>query len=441
MPFDELDVTDEEFAARLPDALNATADRFPAPSADLVPSAVQRGRRLRLVRNAQVGGGAVLALAALGGVLAGTGVLGAAPGVRHDVLPAASSATPSAVPTPSASVTEQDMIRTLERLLPPGGTVSRAAGRGSAAAGVDGSPFAQLTYTDAHGGTSGIDIDIARPGPWNAQQDGCLPVEVRPYDQCAVRTLPDGATAVEDKSYTYPSGHTGQRRWTSDVWTVGGAHLSVEEFGGGGEKGSTSSADPVLSLARLTAIADSLSWAKAIAAVPAPRSYVTPTTTPGGAAGGAGAGAGSHPGPALSGAKMWSALRALVPSRYVLTSPNVQDGLVQAVLDDGHGRNMIEVDDQRGMADKSLITYMACQPDESDCTSHTLPDGTIVKTYTQTGTSGAVSRIFDTLHQDGHRVLVRETNSYSENGPVTRPAPALSTAQLQAIAFSDKWGS
>lgn len=423
-----LDQHDDRFEEQLPAALGVAADEFPLPGPDLVRRATARGRRLRRIRIAQVGATAVaLTVVAVTGTVIGTGALGGGSnGTPQAVGPATqphSTTGPATRPVGSA-VSDQDMIDTLKSLLPPGGTVSEASGRGTDSG--DGTLSAQLTYRLGHG-TSGIDISLSRliPNiPRDQQGDGgCVPVEIHPYDVCTTGTLLDGSTLSTTKSFTYPNSNHGQRRWTAALTTKAGAQLFVEEFGGGGEKSSTSSAKPVLTTTQLDAIVTSPAWAKAIGSIPVPEP--TPPSDENG-------------GP--SGAQMTAAITALLPKGGVLTDWDASTGLVEVVYNDGHGRNMIQVDAQENMG-ALLADHMGCADAHGYCEATTLADGTKVKVTKQPSEKGgsAVAWQVDTLHPDGRRVSVMEFNSYAQAGPVTRPRPALSLAQLQAIALSPKW--
>lgn len=427
------DGPDAEFERRLPGALSGAAAAFPPHSPDLVSRAADRGRRLRRMRAVQVGAGATLALAAaVSGALVGTNALGAHGGSPQPVGPASSHGS-SLAPDPSEpsvpSVSAQDMMRTLESVLPRGGSVSNASGRGTEPGQEQASPTAQLTYTDAQGSTSAVDIRISRMDPSipaDQQIESCLPVEVRPYDTCTSTRLRDGSTLYTTKSFTYPSSNSGQRRWYVELVTAGGARLDLDEFGGGGEKGTTSGVDPVLSTGQLASIVENSAWAPVINAIPVPAPL--PDTS-------------SGPQQTLSGPRMSSVLTSLLPKGGTVSDVSASADLIQLVYDDGHGKNMIEVDVQDNMT-KALTPIMGCaSPGSTSCQSLTLADGTKVKLTKQPSETGgsAVVWIVDTLHADGRRVAVRECNSYAESGPVTRALPALSMAQLQAIALNLQW--
>ncbi|WP_018547525.1 hypothetical protein [Streptomyces sp. LaPpAH-108] len=405
MPADAHDA----FERRLPAALDDTAQALPPLPPGLLERAARSGRRRRMWRAAQVGGGAVLTVAALGGVLAGTGVLGG-------------TGTPAAVPGRTAPaptslapyVSGDDVAATLRSLMPKSGTVSRVSGEQR-----PGSLSAELVHTGARGTSSQLDLTISR----QPQADGCLPVEARPYDTCTKKRYPDGSVLYSTKSFTYPNNPDGQRRWYVEYVTADGVQLFLEEFGGGGEKEPASGVDPVLSLDRLGAVVRSPAWRTALASLAAP--------------------ADTEPAPARSGVpatgRMGSVLTALLPKGRI-SDVNSSPGLVQVVYDDGHGKNMVEVDVQADR-NEALAEEMSCGKDQPICHSEVLADGTRVKTTRSPSEKGGDAVVWqvDTLRRDGLRVLVREVNSYAEAGPVTRPMPALSLERLRTMALDRRW--
>ncbi|MEU4150518.1 hypothetical protein [Streptomyces sp. NPDC026659] len=409
MPTDANDA----FERRLPAALDDAAHTLPPLPPGLLERAAQRGRRRRMWRAAQVGGGAVLTVAALGGALVGAGVLGGA-GTPAAVPASIGPAAPASAPgSPVPSVSGNDVAATLRSLMPKSGTVSQVSGTRTPDA-----LSAKLVHTDAGGASTALDIMISRQ-----QAGGCMPVEVRPYDTCTTKRFPDGSVLNSTKSFTYPSSPGGQRRWYVEYITGDGVQLSLEEFGGGGEKESATGVEPGLSLDQLGEIVRSPAWRTAIASLPAQDS--------------------AEPGPREEGMpsadRMTSVLTALLPKGHV-SDVNSSPGMVQLVHDDGAGKTMFEVDVQPNRAEL-LARRMGCDGGPLVCDSGVLKDGTKVKmtrSHSEKGGKAAVWQV-DTLRPDGLRVLVREINSYAEAGPVTRPAPELGMERLRVIALDERW--
>ncbi|MEV5344082.1 hypothetical protein [Streptomyces achromogenes] len=413
---------DEDFETGLARALRRTAGEFPPPAPDLVRRSVGRGRRKRLFAAVRTTAAAAAVVAAGGGLLA-VGPLGGHGDGTPERLRTGTQARVTGQPSSPkpAPPSGAEMIRTLTALLPPGGTVSAATGRDTQAGPGIVWPMAQLTYTTARGSTA-LDVTLTRPAPGipagQESQGGCLPVQVRPYDRCATEKLPGGAVLTTVQSFTYPNRDTGQKRWYAVLTTADGAEVTVQEFAGGGEKEASGPADPLLSLAELSAIVRSPRWESALAALP------TPPRAPGTGREG------------VPGDRMTRVLKSHLPRGGTVSDVNAGDGLVQLVHDDGHGRTMVEADAQYDMAD-ALAGHMGCAGVAGDCRSETLGDGTRVKTVRGQSEKGGSAQVWqvDVLYPDGRRVVAREVNSYAEAGPVTRPRPALSLELLRGIAL------
>lgn len=418
----------EDLEVRLTHAMSCATSEFPPHSADLVRRSIAQGRRMRLFGATRIAAVTAFALVTVGGTLMATDAFGSrgddgTPDQLRAGAPVGSTEQPPSL-GPS-SISGDEMTRTLEGLLPPGGTVSAASGRGSQAGGPAVWPTAKLTYSTANG-ASGIDITIARLEsgvPADQQgQGGCLPVEVRPYDKCTTERLPGGAVLNTTRSFTYPNSDTGQQRWYVVLTASDGAQLTVQEFSGGGEKGSSSGADPLLSIAQLTSIVRSPVWSKAIAAVLASEEAPSASASTGKKR--------------VPGARMTRMLKSHLPQGGTISDLNASDGMVQLVYDDGHGKNMVEVDAQYDMT-ALLAGHMGCADVSGECEATTLTDGTQVKKVRghSEKDGSAVVWLIDTLHPDGRRVVAREVNSYAESAPVTRPQPALSMDELLSIGL------
>ncbi|MBM9504812.1 hypothetical protein [Actinacidiphila acididurans] len=315
-----------------------------------------------------------------------------------------------------------ELIETLKGLLPPG-RIS-----GEPAPDMPGYRTAEITYTDSRG-TSGIRLWLRRltPGiPRDQQARGqCLPIEDRPYDVCRTTTLPGGSTLTTIQSRVRPTVNTGQRVWSAILDTKDGAELIIEEYGGGPEDRSPNNeAIPVVPIDQLASIATSPAWRRALGSIPTPapetRHPVSPVAGP----------------PAN---RMRSALLALLPKSGTLSDLNAGTSSAEVVYDDGHGKNEVAVTAQYNMG-AMLHNDMTCAARHTtSCTAHQLPDGTEVLAYKTRSDSGTSVWTVDTLHPDGRRVSVTEANSYSPDGPITRPHPALPLPQLTSIALSPQW--
>jgi hypothetical protein len=421
---EELAGGDERFGSRLSGALGAAAESFPPAAPDLVRRAAVRGRRMRRVRAAQVAGAAAVtvSLAAVG-IGVGAGAFAGGGGPSGPAGPAVSGARRA-----GPAVSDAEMAATLEKLMPQRGSVTGASGRGTPSPPGSRPLTARLTYAEGHG-ISGVDVSVARPAPGFADQDPgsgpCLPIEVRPYGVCTTKTLRSGSTLSLIKSFSNPNSTAGRKAWSAVLTTPGDAQITVEEYGGGGEKETASNVTPLLSAGELSAVATSTKSDKAVASIPVP--------APGGS-----------PGPSPdagvpAGQRMAAVLNALLPGDAGTRSDwSTGEGRAETVYDDGHGRTAVAVNAQVSMGDVASSIMTCSDARGGSCTMSTLSDGTRIRTSEEPSERGGKAVVWqvDTLHSDGRRVLVREINSYAESGPVTRSQPALSPARLRAIALS-----
>ncbi|MYS21765.1 hypothetical protein GA0115240_135220 [Streptomyces sp. DvalAA-14] len=416
--------SDQQFEDQLPDALRLAADDFPPPASDLVRGATARARRQRRVRATQAGAAAALTLVAVGAAVLGGSTLGdhhAAPEAVTTQLVRTGTVPPGEPRSPGPPVSAKELVATLTGLLPPGGRVTSEP-----PPAMPDSRTAQITYSTDEG-TSSLRLRLTRltPGmPWDGQGQGnCVPIEDHPYDVCSTVSLPGGSTLTTNRSFASAVDNTGQQLWSAVVTGPDGAQVAVEEFAGGAEgKVASTGVAPVLSTGQLGAIAASPAWRRALDSIPTPAARKLPAT--------------EDP----SAAQMRSALVALLPGNGRLSDLYVGGIRAEAVWDDGNGKNEFDVMVQSGRPDL-LRGMMNCANTPVEyCRATTLGDGTrVLAIKARSSTSHASIWTVDTLRPDGRRITVREANSYSPNGPVTRPRPALDLEGLQAIALSPKW--
>jgi hypothetical protein len=413
MPVEEHDPFEDRFAS----ALRQAGGAFETDQHGLVTGGAARGRRLRRRRAAVAGGVAAVALVGLGAPLVLPG--GGTGGGRERSVAAAPS-TPAASPTAPAAMSADDLIRTLEKLLPKG-RFSNEQGRGTHQ---DPGPYVQVVYDDGKG-KSAIAVSLGRvqPGGQDARQSTECPDKVYiPYDACVTRTLPDGSKFMVLQGYEYPDRRVDTKLWTAELVTPKGQHVSVQEWNAAAEKGAPVSRDePPLSPAQLQTLATAPEWRAAIDATPVdPRVSTAPEpSAPQGVPGGS----------------VSSTLASLVPKGIKVVSKSGADpefGYV--VLDDGRGASLVQVNDQADMADVEGQLFGSG--------ARTLPDGTKVvtrKSPGEKGGAGVVMWTVDTIRPDGRRVVISAFNSGSQHAAATRTAPALTMKQLEAIATSTKW--
>jgi hypothetical protein len=418
MPHDqhaEPDFSDDPFEARLSSALHDAGASFDTDRAALTAAGAAHGRRLRRRQQASVFGAVtVTAVAAVvGGTLVLPGGEGGAAG-----QPAAPGTSVNPTPKPSDSgVTEQQMITTLQKLLPHG-TVSEQTGRGSGEK-PGYSATASLVFDDGKGPAAvDVAIDHVPPGTGEAQQTVQCPDKVDiPYDSCTTDRLADGSVVMLLQGYEYPDRRTDTKRWTAELITPTGQHVSVNEWNAAQEKDApVSRATPPLDRAALTRLAAAPEWRTLVDAIPQRRSHgLADTQEPG--------------------APVRSTLASLLPKGLAVVGRSSDEtGFGYLVVDDGKGASLVQVNVQTGMNDVRDQLF--------DSGSEELPDGTLVAVHKEPGEKGGKGVVMwtvDSMTPDGRRVVVSAFNSGSQEAAATRKTPALTIAQLRKIALSPQW--
>ncbi|POX51508.1 hypothetical protein C3489_19955 [Streptomyces sp. Ru71] len=419
MPFDDQhsDPHGDPFEERLSSALHQAGGTFETDRGALAAAGALRGRRLRLRRWAAVFGGvAGVALAGVGGALL-------VPWTQ-DSPAAARPSSVAAAPRPSQSstapgVTKEQMIRTLERLLPKG-RFSQESGRGTEE-GPQVFPYASVVYDDGEGAAAvSVSVNRVEPGGVDARQAAQCPDKVYiPYDACTTKRLTDGSVLTVFQGYEYPDRRVDTKRWTAELVSPTGHHVSVSEWNSAGEKDHPISRDePPLDPAGLTRLASAQEWRALVDDIP--RDPKQPTTEP------------EPPGANLHAR---STLLSLLPKNLKVVGKSSDDGdFAYVVVDDGKGRSLVQVNVQPGFGD--------VRGDLFDSEDETLPDGTQVAVHQgpgEKGGEGVVMWTVDTMRTDGFRVLVSAFNSGSQHDAATRATPALTIEQLRQIALSTRW--
>ncbi|MEU2622139.1 hypothetical protein ABZ642_29115 [Streptomyces sp. NPDC007157] len=419
------DSSSDPFELRLSAALHDAGGTFDTDRGALAAAGTARGRRLRLRRRTTVlGGAAGVALAGVGGAL-----LVPWGGSSSGRPPAAVSTNPHVTRSPTATtraVTSDDMIRTLEKLLPKG-TFSKAEGRGVDKNAPLVAPYAQLVYDDGHGAAAiSVAVNRVLPGGSDARQAVQCPDKVYiPYDSCVTSHLPDASVVTVVKGYEYPDRRVDTKLWTANLVTPDGHHVTVSEWNAAAEKDAPiSRAQPPLSATQLKVLAAAEDWRGVVDAIPEdPRQTQEPPTAPDDGDGGK---------------AIRQTLASLIPKglKVVAHGADDDDQFTYLVVDDGKGRSLVQINVQPNMSDVAGQLFGAG--------SETLPDGTQVAERQgpgEKGGDGVVMWTVDTMRTDGFRVVISAFNSGSQQTAATRTAPALTMKQLRAIALSPKWRS
>ncbi|MEV5848209.1 hypothetical protein AB0M32_40230 [Streptomyces sp. NPDC051985] len=415
----------DPFERELAAALRHAGGAFETDRVTLAAAGAARGRRLRLRRRTAVlGGAAGVALAGVGGALAVP--WGGSPSVARP--PASVSTTPHPTSSPGGrAVTSDEMISTLERLL-PAGKFGKAEGRGADRSEPHSVPYAQVVYDDGHGAAAiSVVVQKVEPGGDDARQAVRCPDKVyTPYDSCTTSHLPDSSVVAIVKGYEYPDRRVETKLWTANLITPDGHQVSVSEWNAAAEKDAPITRDePPLSAAQLTTLAAAQDWRGIADGLPDdPTQTGSPT---------------EEPTPAQGDAKaIRQTLASLIPKglKVVAHGSDDSDQFTYVVVDDGRGRSLVQINVQPDMGDVAGDLFGSG--------SETLADGTLVAERQEPGEKGGAGVVMwtvDTLRTDGFRVVVSAFNSGSQQTAATRTAPALTMKQLRAIALSPKWRS
>lgn len=411
---EHLDPFEERLSAGLHDAGSA----FDTDRAALATAGALRGRRRLLRRRnaAVMGGAAGIALVGVGGALL---VPSGNPADRRGST-ATSTLSPAASTPAPAPVSGDTLIRTLEKLLPHG-EFTKAEARGT---DDEPSPYVQLVYDDGKGASAiSVGLDRLRPGSDQARQaTRCPGKALAHYDSCGTSRLADGSVVMVMRGYEYPDRRVDTKRWNAELVTPQGQYVSVNEWNAAAEKDAPiTRSQPPLTPAQLTKLAAAAVWRRAIDAIPR-----DPDS--------AGAQPGSEDsGPSVSAS---STLLALLPKGLKVAESGANDdtGFGYAVVDDGKGRSLVQVNVQADMGDVEGELFGSGAEVLSDGTKVAVRQGTGEK-----GGSGVAMWTVDTLRTDGRRVVVSAFNSGAQDTPATRTTPALTLKQLREIALSPNW--
>ncbi|MER5195054.1 hypothetical protein ACWD3J_21000 [Streptomyces sp. NPDC002755] len=414
MPVDQYS---DPFEEQLSAALREAGGTFDSPAA-LAAAGRARGDRMRLRRRTAIAGGAAsIALVGVGGALLVPW------GGRPAPLPSSVAASGSGGAEPSYS--PDDMIRTLQKLLPEG-EFSRTEARGT---GGELPPLAVGVFDDGKGeGSISVGLDripadageivpstAVMPCPEGGQTD---------LDSCETELLSDGSAITVYQGYEYPDRREDTKAWGADLVTPAGHHVSVIEWNAAAEKGKpVSRPEPPLTTAQLKTLAVASEWRRIADAVPGEeKKPVLPS--------------GSSARPAeMAGWLVLRKLALLLPKDLErVRSGSQETGYGYFVVDDGKGGSLVQVNVQPDMSDVAGQLYGSG--------AETLSDGTRVATRQgpgEKGGAGVVMWTVDTLRKDGLRVVVSAFNAAEQDEAATRAKPALTIGQLRAVALSPRW--
>ncbi|MGI5195199.1 hypothetical protein ACQEVY_16410 [Streptomyces sp. CA-288835] len=436
MPVDDHESYDVDaglFEDRLGLALRQAGDSFEADRSGLIAAGEVRGRRLLLRRRAAVVGGvAAVALVGVGGTLL-VPWGGAADGQQSV---AGRRSTPTPPSENDGRVSGAKLVHTLKKLLPKG-EFSEEQGRGTDA---ELGPYAQVVFDDGKGpGAVSVGLNRVEPGSEEARQwTQCPDRNLMSYEGCTSSRLPDNSTLMIFQGYEYPDRRVDTKRWTADLVTPQGHHISVSEWNAAAEKGApVSRANPPLSTDQLKQVVTAKDWRTAIDSMPKnPKGQDSNGQDSKGQDSDAQAPEDtSNTPPGTDGAAIGQTLASLLPKNVDVVSKGGQETeYAYLVVDDGKGKSFVQINVQPDMSDVEDQLFGA--------DAETLPDGTKVATRQgpgEQGAEGVVMWTVDTIRTNGLRVVVSAFNTGRQHDPATRETPALTMEQLRDIATSEKW--
>ncbi len=126
---------------------------------------------------------------------------------------------------------------------------------------------------------------------------------------------------------------------------------------------------------------------------------------------------------------------SLLPEDLTRVRTGGEGAYAYAVVDDGKGRSLVQVNAQSRMGGERVRPLPAGS-------YTTLPTALKVRAVRQAGEKGGKDVVWwsvDTLRPSGYRVVVSAFNTAAQHEDATRAQPALDMEQLQALATSDKW--
>ncbi|TXS57805.1 hypothetical protein EAO77_08845 [Streptomyces sp. t39] len=312
------------------------------------------------------------------------------------------------------------MLKTLTGLL-PAGDLARKDGRGSSKSRAS-APYASVVFDDGDGAAQ-ISLSINRIDPRGETADSmvtCPSKALVDFDECRHETLTDGSRYLFVQGYVYDR-HKGAKQWRSTLLTPAGVLIDASEYNAPAEKDATATReDPPLTPARMKTLVTDDGWDPLAAAYLA-EAGAAPEEKPG------------RPGEP-SGETVVATLTALLPEGLTVKDPGGDPGYGHLVVDDGRGASFVQINVQPGMSELADLFAGGT----------TLPDGTLVRETQeadpdQKGGAGTVGWTVDTLRPDGARVVIMAFNAPGQGQDAVREEPALTMAQLKAIALDPVW--
>ncbi|MFE0650244.1 hypothetical protein ACFVZH_16835 [Streptomyces sp. NPDC059534] len=412
------------FEEELGAVLRRTGDGFSVDGRrELVAGGLSRGRRRLVRRRLAVAGGAfALAAVGIGGAYGGS-LIGSEGKTKPTSVAAAPKPRPaSGTATPQkpgqAQIPVKDLAAVLKARTPAGRwEFADLDGTGQSVAGV---------YDDGHG-KSAVSVGLYRAGTGGeagSDQVECPSKVYVPYDDCTTERLPNGARLMILQGYEYPDKREETKAWRAVLLTKDGFLVDASEYNAAAEKGSpVSRENPPFTPAQLKALVTADAWRPLLKQLPQlSPSKVTPGNEP------------QQPAEP-AGTSVRTTLHALLPKGLKVTDKGGEGEGGFLVVDDGKGKSLVQINVQPNMGDVAGQLF-------GSGNVTTLPDGRKVKLTQQPGEKGGAGVVWwtaDTITPEGFRVVVSAFNTGAQHEDASRAEPALTLAQLKAIALSPKW--
>jgi hypothetical protein len=411
----------------LPELMRRATENLEPESTDLVERGMARGVTLRRRRTALIGLTGATAIVATAGVIVGGSQLFA----KDAQPPAASTSTTQSTTVtkePAKAVLPKETLATFVKLLPPRLKVSKSH------AWEDG--MGNQVYLQVDDGKGLSELTVAVRGPGMYKRAACDLMQTT--GTCTPR--PDGSilTVMEDSKY---SQNASEMLKFSQVLVIrhGTESIAVSIDNGTTQgRNVVTRAKPALTVAQLTAIADSDLWRFP----PKPEATATGPDKP----------RPTSPGdskPPVPVQQTLQTLKAVLPKGLQVTQPTTRGGLpddynaASVLVDDGKGKSYVEA-----FVTYEVPTIKRCGVEGAPTHCKVLPGGGVAGweknspeySDSRQDNEGVLGNTAVIHYADGRYISITSYNAVEEKGSKhTRPKPAISAEKLLEMAGNKNW--
>jgi hypothetical protein len=410
----------------LPELMRRATENLEPESTDLVERGMARGLTLRRRRTALFTVTGATAVLATAGVIVGGSQLFA----KDAPPPAASTTTKQSTSNVVAKpVTPKETVATLIKLLPQGFKVSKTQSWD------DGGGYqAELLINDGKG-LSLLGVAVRPAGMTDGKCDGG-----RYGATCEPRADGSILTAMKDQPEYGPDNNPGGIVY-NHVFVVrkGTESISLINYNGTAEKQTVKTRPkPALTVAQLTAIADSNLWRFPPKPKPQPSGPDKPNPTSPGASK-----------PPVPVQQTLQTLRAVLPNGLQVTQPQTRGGTphdynaASVLVDDGKGKSYVEA-----FVTYQVPTVKKCGVEGAPNHCRVLPGGGVAGwdknspeySDARQDKEGVLANTAVIHYADGRYISITSYNAVEEKGSKhTRPKPAISVEKLLEMAGNKAW--